>query len=38
MGEGPSLDGTPVVLRRWELDVATRGATGAIEAISLWAG
>ncbi len=38
VGEVPSLDGTRVPLARFEPDAITRGATGAIEAMSLWAG
>ena len=38
VGEVPSLDGTRVPLHRFEPEVASTGATGAIEAMSLWAG
>jgi nitronate monooxygenase len=38
VGEVPSLDGSRVPLHRLEPDVASTGATGAIEAMSLWAG
>jgi nitronate monooxygenase len=38
VGEVPSLDGTRVPLHRFEPAVASTGATGAIEAMSLWAG
>ena len=38
VGEVPSLAGTPVPLHRLEPEVASTGATGVIEAMSLWAG
>lgn len=38
VGEVPSLDGTREPLHRFEPDAITRGATGSIEAMSLWAG
>jgi NAD(P)H-dependent flavin oxidoreductase YrpB (nitropropane dioxygenase family) len=38
VGELPSLDGTRVPLQRFQPDVPTTGATGAIEAMPLWAG
>ncbi len=38
VGEVPSLDGTRVALHRFQPGVASRGATGAVEAMSLWAG
>ena len=38
VGEVPSLDGTRVPLHRCEPDVPTTGTTGAIAAMSLWAG
>jgi NAD(P)H-dependent flavin oxidoreductase YrpB (nitropropane dioxygenase family) len=38
VGEIPSLDGTRFPFTRFSADVATREATGAIEAMSLWAG
>ena len=38
VGEVPSLDGTRVPLHGLEPEVASTGTTGAIEAMSLWAG
>ena len=38
VGEVPSLDGTREPLHRFEPDAITRGVTGAIEAMPLWAG
>ena len=38
VGEVPSLDGTQVPLHRFEPEGASTGATGAIEAMPLWAG
>jgi NAD(P)H-dependent flavin oxidoreductase YrpB (nitropropane dioxygenase family) len=38
VGEVPSLDGSRVPLHRLEPEVASTGATGAIEAMPLWAG
>lgn len=38
VGEVPSLDGTRVPLHRFEPDVPSTGTSGAIEAMSLWAG
>jgi NAD(P)H-dependent flavin oxidoreductase YrpB (nitropropane dioxygenase family) len=38
VGEIPSLDGTRFPITRFSADVATRETTGAIEAMSLWAG
>jgi NAD(P)H-dependent flavin oxidoreductase YrpB (nitropropane dioxygenase family) len=38
VGEVPSLDGSRVAFHRFEPDAITREATGAIEAMSLWAG
>jgi NAD(P)H-dependent flavin oxidoreductase YrpB (nitropropane dioxygenase family) len=38
VGEHLSLDGTRIPWRRFECDVATRGVTGAIEAMPHWAG
>jgi NAD(P)H-dependent flavin oxidoreductase YrpB (nitropropane dioxygenase family) len=38
VAEAPSLDGTHVSVHRFEPAVATRGTTGAVEAMSLWAG
>ena len=38
VGETPSLDGTREALPRFYPDAINRGTTGAIEAMSLWAG
>jgi NAD(P)H-dependent flavin oxidoreductase YrpB (nitropropane dioxygenase family) len=38
VGEAPSLDGTQVQVHRLAPGVACTGTTGAIEAMSLWAG
>jgi len=38
VGETPSLDGTRAPLGRLEPEAINRGTTGAIEAMSLWAG
>ena len=38
VGETSSLDGTRVALANYEPDAITRDTTGAIEAISPWAG
>jgi NAD(P)H-dependent flavin oxidoreductase YrpB (nitropropane dioxygenase family) len=38
VGEVPSLDGTPVPVNRLAPEVASTGASGTIEAMSLWAG
>jgi len=38
VGETPSLDGTREALGRFYPEAITRGTTGAIEAMSLWAG
>jgi len=38
VGEAASLDGTRVAVARFEPDAIDRAATGAIEAMSLWAG
>jgi NAD(P)H-dependent flavin oxidoreductase YrpB (nitropropane dioxygenase family) len=38
VGEHLSLDGTRTPWRRFECDVATRGVTGAIEAMAHWDG
>ena len=38
VGEVPSVTGGRVPLARFEPDAITRGTTGAVEAMSLWAG
>jgi NAD(P)H-dependent flavin oxidoreductase YrpB (nitropropane dioxygenase family) len=38
VGAVPSLDGSRVALRRFEPNTITRGVTGAVEAMPLWAG
>jgi NAD(P)H-dependent flavin oxidoreductase YrpB (nitropropane dioxygenase family) len=38
VGEERSVDGTPVVVRRFDCLAADRDTTGAIDAMSLWAG
>ena len=38
VGEGLSLDGTRVPIRRFGVGVPDREATGAIPAMALWAG
>ena len=38
VGEVPSLDGSRLALRRFEPNAITRGVTGAVEAMPLWAG
>jgi NAD(P)H-dependent flavin oxidoreductase YrpB (nitropropane dioxygenase family) len=38
VGEERSVDGTPVVVRRFDCLAVDRDTTGAIEAMSLWAG